>query len=173
MVEEVAAAAVFGDEGFAQLVDVAEGRLAVALQLADHRAGVQLVTTGETQALGQHSEVDTVLGMAVNHSVHCTVNVQQHAVLTAPLGKTGVSGEATSDVVVHDDGLAQFFSELGALIHLFRSCSGAVEVVPLLLACFLLRQVGCFSNELETVLPTLERLGVDVFVVLGEVQTAA
>jgi hypothetical protein len=105
--------------------------------------------------------------------VHCTVNVQQHAVLTAPLGETGVSGEATSDVVVHDDGLAQFFSELGALIHLFRSRSGAVEVVPLLLACFLLRQVGCFSNKLETVLPTLERLGVDVFVVLGEVQTAA
>ena len=173
MVEEVAAAAIFRHEGFAQLVDVAEGRLTVTLELAHHGAGVQLVATGEAQALGQHPEVDAVLGVAVDHRVHGAVDVEQHAVLAAPLRQAGVGGEATGDVVVHDDWLPELFGELGPLVHLLGSCRGAVEVVPLLLAGFLLGGAHGFGHELETVLPALERLGVDVFVVLGEVEATA
>merc|ERR1712100_95159 len=82
LIEEVAAAAVFGHEGFAQLVDVAEGGLTITFQLADHGAGVELVTTGQTQTLGENAEVDAVLGVTVDHRVHGAVDVQQHAVLT-------------------------------------------------------------------------------------------
>ena len=73
-IEEVAAAAVFGHEGFAQLVDVAEGGLTITFQLADHGAGVELVTTGKTQTLGENAEVDAVLGMTVDHSMHGAVD---------------------------------------------------------------------------------------------------
>ncbi len=111
--------------------------------------------------------------MTVNHSVHRTVNVEQHAVLTTPLRQTGVGCEATSDEVVHDDRLVEFFSELSALIHLFGSVSSHVEVVTLALARFLFSNLDSFRNELEAVLPALERLRVDVLVVFGEVQTAA
>ena len=173
LIEEVAAGAVFGNEGFTQLVDVTERGLAIPFQLAHHGAGVQLVTTGEAQALGQYPEVDPVLGMTVDHRVHGPVDVKQHAVLAAPLGQTGIGGKTTGDVVVHDDRLTQFLGELGPLVHLFGGVGGAVEVVPLLLAGFLLGRTHGLSHELETVLPALEGLGVDVFVVLGEVETAA
>ena len=172
LIEEVAAAAVFRNEGFTQLVDVAEGGLTITFQLADHGAGVKLVTTGKTQALRENAEVDAVLGVTVNHSVHGTVNVQQHAVRTTPLRQTGVGGKATGDEVVHDDRLIEFLSELSALIHLFGSVGGHVEVVTLALTGLLFGQLDGFRNEFEAVLPTLERLGVDVLVVLGEVQTA-
>ena len=52
--------------------------------VSDHGTGVKLVTTGQTQTLGKNAEVYAVLGMTVNR-VHGTVNVQQHAVLAAPL----------------------------------------------------------------------------------------
>jgi hypothetical protein len=45
LIEEVAAAAIFRNEGFAELVDIAEGGLTITFQLADHGAGVELVTT--------------------------------------------------------------------------------------------------------------------------------
>merc|ERR1712100_41023 len=172
LIEEVAAAAVFGHEGFAQLVDVAEGGLTITFQLADHGAGVELVTTGQTQTLGENAEVDAVLGVTVDHRVHGAVDMQQHAVLAAPLRQTGVGSEATGDEVVHDDRHSEFFGELSTLIHLFWSVGGDVQVVTLAPAGLLLRQLDGFRNELEAVLPTLEGLGVDVFVVLGEVQTA-
>merc|ERR1712100_610252 len=81
LIEEVAAAAIFRNEVFAQLVDIAEGGLTITFQLADHGAGVELVTTGQTQTLGENAEVDAVLGVTVDHRVHGAVNVQQHAVM--------------------------------------------------------------------------------------------
>merc|ERR1712100_56385 len=172
LIEEVAAAAIFGNEGFAQLVDIAESGLTITLQLANHGAGMELVTTGQTKALRENAEVDAVLGMTVDHRVHGAVDMQEHAVLTAPLRQTGVGREATGDEVVHDDRHSEFFGELSTLIHLFWSVGGDVQVVTLALAGLLLRQLDGFRNELEAVLPTLEGLGVDVLVVLGEVQTA-
>merc|ERR1712100_812881 len=172
LIEEVAAAAVFGHEGFAQLVDVAEGGLTITFQLADHGAGVELVTTRQTQTLGENAEVNAVLGMTVDHRVHCAVDVQEHAVLAAPLRQTGVGCEAPGDEVVHDDWHSEFFGELSALIHLLGSVGSHVEVVTLALTSLLLGQLDGFRNEFEAVLPTLEGLGVDVLVVLSEVQTA-
>jgi len=87
LIEEDAAAAVFLDVAVAHDVDPAQGRVAVAFQLADHGAGVQVVTAGQTQDLGQHTEVDTVVRVTVEHGVHGAVDVQQHAVVAAPLGQ--------------------------------------------------------------------------------------
>jgi hypothetical protein len=111
---------------------------AVALQLADDGAGVQVVAARQAQALGQHAEVDTVLGMTVDDGVHGAVDVQQHAVLAAPVGQAGVGGEATGQEVVHHDRRADFLGELGALVHLFRRGGGDVQVVTLALAGLLL-----------------------------------
>ena len=117
--------------------------------------------------------MNAVLGVTINHSVHGTVNVQQHAILAAPLRQTGVGCEATGNEVVHDDGLIEFLSELSPLIHLFGSIGSHVEVVTLPLARFLFSNLDSFRYEFEAVLPALERLRVDVLVVFREVQTAA
>jgi len=54
---------------------------------------------------------------------------------------------------------------------LLRSWRRAVEgSAPFFSAGFLWADSTAFSNELETVLPALERLGVDVLVVIGEIQ---
>src|SRR4030065_26269 len=50
-----AAPAVFLDVLLAQNVDPTEGRLAVAFQLADDGAGVQVIAAGQAQDLGQHA----------------------------------------------------------------------------------------------------------------------
>merc|ERR1712100_666827 len=172
LIEEVAAAAIFRHERFTQLVDVAEGGLTITFKFADHGAGVELVTTGQTQTLGENAEVNAVLGVTVNHRVHGAVNVKQHAVLAAPLRQTGVGRKSTGDEVMHDDRHTEFFGELSALIHLFRRVGGHVEIVTFLLSGFLLRQLDRFCNKFEAVLPTLERLRIDVLVVFGEVKTA-
>ncbi len=173
LIEEDAAAAVFLHIGFAQQVNPAERCLAIAFQLADDRAGVQMITAGQAQDLGQHAEVNAVVGVAVEHGVHGAMDVQQHPVLPAPVGQAGVGAEAAGDVVVHDDGCAELLGELGPLVHLFRRRRRDVQIVPLALAGFLLRLVDRLHHELEAVAPAHERLRVDVFVVLGEIQAAA
>ena len=117
--------------------------------------------------------MNTVVRVTVDHGVHGTVDVQQHAVVTTPVGQARVGTEAAGDVVVHDDRRADFLGVLGTLVHLFRSRSGHVQVVTLALAGLALGLQGGFLHEVETLAPTHEGLAVDVFVVLGEVQTAA
>jgi hypothetical protein len=51
---------------------------------------VQVVATGQAQHLGQHAEVDAVVRVAVEHGVHGAVDVQQHAVVAAPVGQARV-----------------------------------------------------------------------------------
>ena len=79
--------AVFRHEGFTQQIDPAEGGCAIAFQLADDGTGVQVVTTGQAQDLGQHAEVDAVVRVAVDHGVHGAVDVQQHAVVATPFAR--------------------------------------------------------------------------------------
>ena len=173
LVEEDAAAAVFLDEIVAHDVDPAQGGGAVAFELAHHGAGVQVVTAREAQHLGQHAEVDAVVRVAVEHGVHGAVDVQQHAVVAAPVGQAGVGAQATGQVVVHDDRRAEFFRVFGALVHLFGRGRGDVEVVALALAGLALGLLDGFLHEVETLAPAHEGLAVDVLVVLGEVQATA
>ncbi len=173
LIEKDAAAAVFRHIRFAQQVDPAQGGSAVAFELAHHGAGVQVVATRQTQDLGQHAEVDAVVRVAVKHGVHGAVDVQQHAVVAAPLRQAGVGAEAAGDVVVHDDGRADFLGVLRTLEHFVRGRGGHVQVVALALAGFLLGLERGFLHEVETLLPAHEGLRVDVLVVLGEIETTA
>ena len=171
MVEEDAAAAVFLDEVVAHDVDPAQGGGAVAFELAHHGAGVQVVTTRQAQHFGQHAEVDAVVRVAVEHGVHGAVDVQQHAVVAAPVGQAGVGGQTPGEVVVHDDRRADFFRVFSALVHLFRSGRGHVEVVAFALTGFALGFFNGFLHEVKALTPPHEGLRVDVLVVFGEVQT--
>src|SRR3569623_1502320 len=173
LIEEDAARAVFFDELVAHDVDPAEGGFAVAFELADHGAVVQVVAARQTEGLGQHAEVDAVVRVAVEHGVHGAVDVQQHAVVTTPVGETRVGGETAGQVVVHDDGRAQGFGVFGAFVHLFRGRRGDVQVVTLALAGLLLRLVDGFHHKVEAVVPAHEGLAVDVLVVFGQIQAAA
>jgi hypothetical protein len=74
---------------------------------------------------------------------------------------------------VHDDRRAQLLGVFGALVHFFGRRRGNVQVVTLTLAGFRLGLVNRLHAEIETVIPAHERLRIDVFVVLGEVEPAA
>jgi hypothetical protein len=86
-------AAVGGHEVLAEQVDYAEGGLPVALELADHSSGVQVVAADQAQPLGQHPEVDAMVLLPVEDRVQGAVNVQQHAVSPAPARQRGVRRE--------------------------------------------------------------------------------
>ena len=90
-------------EQLVQQVHHAQRGLPVALQLAHHRAGVQMITAGQAQPLGQHPEMDPVILLPVDDRVQGTVNVQQHAVAPAPPRQRGVRREPADEIVVHDD----------------------------------------------------------------------
>ena len=111
--------------------------------------------------------------IAVDHRVHRAVDVQQHAVLAAPVRESGVRAEAAGEEVVHDDRHAELLGELGALVHLLRGRRGDVQVVALALAGLGLGLADRLGDEGEAVAPAHERLRVDVLVVLGEVEPAA
>jgi len=73
--------------------------------------------------------VHTVVLLTVNHGVHGTVNVQQDAIVTAPTSQAGVGGEATREVVVHDDdGIFRDFANSARFI----ICRWGGEVVTLI-----------------------------------------
>ena len=101
------------------------------------------------------------------------MDVQQHAVLAAPIRQARVGGEAGGQEVVHDDRRAERLGELRALVHLFRRRRGDVQIMALALAGFGFGLVHRFHDEFEAVLPAHEGLAVDVLVVLGEIEAAA
>lgn len=172
LVEEDPARAVFLDVAVAHQVDPSQRRLAVAFQLADDGARMQVVAAQQAQELGQDAEVDAVIGVAVHHRVHRAVDVEKKAVVAAPLGQRIVRGPAQSQVVRHDDRRPQLLGELGALVHLLDGGRGHVHVVALALAGLGLGLVDGLLAEQETVAPAHEGLRVDVLVVLGEIEPA-
>ena len=111
--------------------------------------------------------------VAVDHRVHGAVDVQQHAVVAAPVGQPRVGAEAAGEEVVHDDRHAELLGVLGALVHLLGGRRGHVEVVALPLARLGLGLADRLGHEREAVAPAHEGLRVDVLVVLGEVEAAA
>ena len=173
LVEEDATAAVLRDERLTHEVDPAQGRLAVTFQLADDGAGVQVVPTGQPEALGEHPEVDAVVGVAIEDGVHGTVDVQQHAVPAAPVGQRGVRREpGRQEVVDQRDWYVQAPANSAPVEHVLHGPGRHVQVVALALPGFGLRLLDRLGHELEPVPPAHERLRVDVLVVLGEVEPA-
>jgi hypothetical protein len=173
LVEEDAARAVFGDELVAHQVDPAERRRAVAFQLADDGARVQVVAAQQAKHLGQHAEVDAVLRDAVDHACMARWTCSSMPLSRHQLGQAVMRGPAERQVVAHDDRRADLLGELGALVHLLDVRRGDVEIVALALAGLGLGLLDGFLAELEAVAPAHEGLRVDVLVVLGEVETAA
>ncbi len=69
LIEENAAAAVFLDVAITHQIDPAQGGRAFAFELADNRAGVQVIAAREPQALGQDTKMNPVLRMPVEHGM--------------------------------------------------------------------------------------------------------
>ena len=74
---------------------------------------------------------------------------------------------------MHDDRCAQFFSKLRTFIHFFWSWRGYIQVVTFTFSGFTLSLLASFHHEFETITPTHKRLTVNVFIVLGQIQTTA
>ena len=145
---------------------------AVALELADDRAVVHVVRADHPAPFRQHAPVDPVVALAVDDRVHRPMAVQQHTVAAAPVRQGLVRGEADDQVVDHDDRRA-LLGVLGSLEHLLDVGRGDVQVVALALAGLLLGLADGLGDEAVAIAPTHERLGVDVLVVLGEVEAPA
>ena len=156
----------------AQRVVVAADVGRVALQLADHRAGVDVVHADHPAPLGDDPEADAVRLLAGVGAVPGAVQVQDDAVPAGPPGH-GVHRGVPDGQVDHDDDAAEAGREVGPLVHVLHGGGGDVEVVALDLAGPLLGAVDRLHREQEPVPPAHERLRVDVLVVLGEVQAAA
>jgi hypothetical protein len=72
---------------FAHQVNEAHGDTFFTFELTNYGTGVEVVTTRHPQTLGKNAEVDTVVLLTVDYSVHRTVNVQQNTVTAAPLSQ--------------------------------------------------------------------------------------
>ena len=81
--------------------------------------------------------------------------------------------KAAGEEVVHDDRHGERLGVFGALVHLLRRGCGNVQVMAFALAGLGLGLFHRLGDEVEALAPAHERLRVDVFVVLGEVQPAA
>ncbi len=153
-------------------VVVAGHHVRVALQLADHRPGVNVVHAGQPHPLADHAEADAVRLLPGVGAVAGAVQVQDHPVGPGPL-RHRLDGGVPDGQVDHYDDAAEVPGELGALVHVLHGGRGHVHVVALDLAGLRLGPVDRLDAVQEPVTPAHERLGVDVLVVLGEVQAAA
>ncbi len=153
-------------------VVVALHRHRVAFELADRRAGVDVVHTRQAHPLGDDAEAHAVVLLARVGAVAGAVQVQDHVVLAAPVAERLDTGVADHQVD-HDDHRAQVLRELRAAVHLFHRAGGDVQVAALDLAGGGAGLVDGVHHEQEAVAPVHEGLRVDVLVVLHEVQAAA
>ncbi len=91
--------------------------------------------------------------ITIQYRMHCPVNVQQHAVITTPVGQTGISGETARQIVMHDDWCTQFFGILGTFVHFFRGWRCDVQIVTFTFARFDFGFVDGFHNKIKTLSP--------------------
>ncbi len=87
LIEENASRTIFWDVVFTQQINKTQSGSTITFQLTHNSTGMQMITTRQTQTLNKYTEMNTVAGVTVNYSVHCAVDVQQHTVLTTPLGQ--------------------------------------------------------------------------------------
>ena len=172
LVEVEAAGGVGRDVSQPAGVVVAAGGARVPLELADHRAGVDVVHAQQPAPLGDDPEADAVGLLPGVGGVAGPVQVQEHPVGAGPVRHRMQRGIADGEVD-HDDHAAEFFREFGALVHVLHGGRGDVQVMALDLAGLLGGAVYRLHDEQVAVPPAHERLGIDVLVVLGEIQPAA
>ncbi len=116
--------------------------------------------------------MNAVLGVPVEDGMHRPVDMQQHAVVAAPVGKGRVRAEPGREVIMHDDPATQFLGKLGPFEHFLNSWGRDIQVMPLALAGLGFSLINRFNHVFKSVAPAHERLRVDVFIVLGEIETA-
>jgi len=155
---------------WAFIPDVAHHRR-VAFQLADHRAGVDVIHIRHAHPLADDAEVHVVVLPARAGAVPCSVQVQDHVVLARPQGHAPDRGAAYHRVD-HDDDTAQAPGEFRARVHLFHRAGGHVQAVALDFAARSARLVDRFHAVQKPVTPVHEGLRVDVLVILHEVVAA-
>src|SRR5210317_1402125 len=97
------------------------------------------------------------------------MQVQDHVVATAPVGQT-LNGGPTHNQVDHDDDTAQLFGQFSTLVYVFHGSGSDVEVRAFDLAGGGTGFVNAVHNVQKAVAPMHKGLGVDVLVVLHEVQ---
>src|SRR6056300_727439 len=102
--------------------------------------------------------MNPVLWMTINYRVHCSVNVQQHPVISAPIRQSSIGCESTGQEVMHDNRLSELFSKLGALVHFLRRSCCHIEVMTFAFSGFLLSFLNGFGTELEAIPPPHEGL---------------
>ncbi len=171
LVEEDAVLRVHRDLVLAQGVVEAAGGGRVALELPDDGACVHVVDAHQPRPLRDHPEAHAVRLLPRVRRVPGAVQVQQHAVLSAPV-RHRLDRRVADRQVDHEHDAAELLGELRAAVHLLHGPGGHVQVVALDLAGLGHRLVDALHGEEEAVAPAHERLGVDVLVVLGEVETA-
>ena len=133
LVEEQAVLERLRRVGLPQRVVEAAGHERIALELADHGAGMDVVDAGEPHPFGDDAEVHAVVLLPRIGRVAGAVQVQDHVVPARPLGHRLDRGVADHEVD-HDDHRAELLGELGALVHVLHGAGGDVEVVALDLA---------------------------------------
>ena len=121
------------DARVAQRVVVAADVGRVALQLADHGAGVDVVHADQPAPLGDDPEADAVRLLPGVGAVPGAVQVQDDAVPAGP-PRHRVHRGVPDRQVDHDDDAAEFLGEVGPLVHVLHGRGGDVEVVALDLA---------------------------------------
>ena len=143
----------------------------VALELADDRAGVDMVDTRHAHPFGDHAEGDAMGLLPRIGAVPGAMQMQEHVVAPRPF-RHGLDRRVADHEVDHDDAGAQFLRELGTLVHVLHRAGGDVEVMPFDFAGRRGRLVDRLHAVQEAVAPVHERLGVDVLVVLDEIESA-
>ncbi len=144
----------------------------VAFEFSHHGAGVNMVDAGHPHPLGNHPETHAVVLLPGVRAVARSVQMQDHSVAAGPFGHGLNRGIANRQVDHHHDS-AELASELGPLVHVLHRRGGHVQVVALDFAGLGLGPVDRLHAVEIAITPAHERLGVDVLVVLGEIQPAA
>ena len=156
----------------AQGVVIALDHRRVTLELADHRARVEMVDPEQPAPLRDHAERHSVVLLPRVSPVAGAVEVEDHAVAPGPL-RHRLHRRVTDGQVHHDDDAADLLGELGPLVHVLHGRGGHVHVVTLDLTARGARAADALDRVQVTIAPAHERLRVDVLVVLGEVEPAA
>ena len=156
---------------FAADVVVAARRVRIAFQLADHRAGMDVIDAGKAHPFGDDAERDAVRLLPRVGAVPGPVQMQDHVVAARPFGHRLDRGIADHEID-HDDAGAELLGEFGALVHVLHRAGGDVEIGALDLAGRGLRLVDRLHAVEKAVAPVHEGLRIDVLVVLGEVEAA-
>ena len=171
LIEEDAVLEVQRIEVLAADIVIAARRVGIALELADDRARMNVIDARKAHPFGDDAERHAMRFLPRIGGMAGAVQVQDHVVPPRPFGHRLNRGVA-DDEVDHDDDGAELAGEFGALVHVLHRRGRDVEIGPLHLARRRLRLVHRLHAIEEPVAPVHEGLGVDVLIVLGEVEAA-